>query len=46
MSQKITFQLTLKTCDINSDVNDSFLLSYMFDLAIYISAFEIAVRSL
>ena len=32
---KITFQLTLKICDLNSDVNDSFLMSYMFDLAIW-----------
>ena len=27
--------ITLKKCDLNSDVNDSFLLSYMFDLAKY-----------
>ena len=29
-----TFQLTLKICDLNFDLNDSFLLSYMFDLAV------------
>ena len=32
---EIRFQLTY-ICDLNSDVNGSFLLSYMFDLAIYI----------
>ena len=36
---KIIFQLTLKMCELNSDVNDSFLLTYMFDLAIYIFPF-------
>ena len=35
MFLKTTFQLTLKICDLNSDANDPFLLSYMFDLAIY-----------
>ena len=35
MFWKITFQLTY-ICDLNSNVNDSFLLSYMLDLAIYI----------
>ena len=33
---KITFQLTLRICGLNSDVIDSFLLSHMFDLTIYI----------
>ena len=33
---KISFQLTLKILDLNSDVIDSFLLSHMFDLTIYI----------
>ena len=30
MFWKITIQLTLKICGLNSDVNDSLLLSYMF----------------
>ena len=34
MFWKITCQL--KVCDLNSDVNDSYLVSCMFDLAIYI----------
>ena len=33
---KISFQLTLRIWDLNSDVIDSFLLSHMFDLTIYI----------
>ena len=33
---KINFQLILKICGLNSDLNGSFLLSSMFDLAIYI----------
>ena len=33
------FQLALKICDLNSDLNDSLLLSYMFDIAIYIFPF-------
>ena len=41
MFSKMTLQLTLKACDLNSDVNDLFLLSYMFDQAIYV--FEMAV---
>ena len=41
MFSKMTFQLTLKACDLNSDVNDLFLLSYMFDQAMYV--FEMAI---
>ena len=36
MFLKINFQLILKICGLNSDLNGSFLLSSMFDLAIYI----------
>ena len=35
MFWKIRFQLTYM-CDLNPNINGSFLLSYMFDLAIYI----------
>ena len=33
---KISFELTLRIWDLNSDAIDSFLLSHMFDLTIYI----------
>ena len=36
MFWKITFQLTLKIWNLNSDVNDSFLLSYIKEVALYV----------